>query len=152
MLSQACRLYCVSRHLYTFTIVYSHDMLNPLMVLSSIAFVALAVSFYFGHSPSLEYAQAHHREVLVQEPGADPKVTGDALPFTTRVHWMRRANAVLSELSSPCPFAAFGSVIVNHSDARGLGDVVCIGLNSMEDGNPTLHGIAFWTAKRRPLM
>jgi hypothetical protein len=127
-------------------------MLNPMMVLSSIAFVALAITFYFSPNLSFEHGHAHHHEVLVQEPDANPKVTGDVIPFSTRVHWMRRANAVLSELSSPCPFAAFGSVIVNHTDTQGLGDVVCIGLNAIEDGNPTLHGIAFWTAKATQLM
>lgn len=60
---------------------------------------------------------------------------------------MRRANSVLAELSSsPCPFGAFGSVIVNHTDAQGLGELVCIGLNNMfEGGNPTGHGIASGT-------
>jgi hypothetical protein len=54
---------------------------------------------------------------------------------------MRQANAVLAELSSPCPFGAFGTVIVNHTDTKGLGNVVCIGVNSLfQIGNPTLHG------------
>jgi hypothetical protein len=54
---------------------------------------------------------------------------------------MRQANGVLAELSSPCPFAAFGAVIVNHTDTKGLGNLVCIGVNSVfQIGNPTLHG------------
>ncbi|OAP59852.1 hypothetical protein AYL99_04854 [Fonsecaea erecta] len=71
--------------------------------------------------------------------GADP------VPFSTRAHWMRRAIAALADVNegSPCPFAAFGSVIVNHtaSGTDGLGGEVCIGANAMvKDGNPTLHG------------
>lgn len=55
---------------------------------------------------------------------------------------MRQANGVLAELSSPCPFAAFGTVIVNHTGTKGLGNLVCIGVNSVfQIGNPTLHGM-----------
>lgn len=55
---------------------------------------------------------------------------------------MRQANAVLRELtSSPCPFAAFGTVIVNHTDSEGLGELVCMGVNESGGvGNPVLHG------------
>ncbi|KAI0388895.1 cytidine deaminase-like protein [Xylariaceae sp. FL0594] len=66
-----------------------------------------------------------------------------ATPLTTREHWMRHANQALSELASPCPFAAFGSVIVNHTDTSlsPLGRLLCAGVNSGgRRGNPTLHG------------
>lgn len=55
---------------------------------------------------------------------------------------MRRANAALLEVTgSPCPFGAFGSVIVNHTDTDGIGEEICIGANSISaTGNPTLHG------------
>jgi len=55
---------------------------------------------------------------------------------------MRRANAALAELDSLCPFGAFGTVIVNHTDlSEGpFGKEVCIGVNSVLSGNPTLHG------------
>ncbi|KAE8368709.1 hypothetical protein BDV27DRAFT_121853 [Aspergillus caelatus] len=55
---------------------------------------------------------------------------------------MRRANRVLGELSgSPCPFAAFGTAVVNHTDNDGLGDLICIGFNqNRQTGNPSLHG------------
>jgi hypothetical protein len=67
--------------------------------------------------------------------------TPDPIPFDTRAYWMRQANAALWQLSSPCPFAAFGSVVVNHTGTHGLGDLVCMGVNSMTSkGNPTLHG------------
>ncbi|KAI0102700.1 cytidine deaminase-like protein [Nemania sp. FL0031] len=67
-----------------------------------------------------------------------------AIPLSTREHWMRRANQALSGLASPCPFAAFSSVIVNHTDSRSsspLGRLICAGVNSgRRRGNPTLHG------------
>ncbi|KAK4935327.1 hypothetical protein LTR10_023589 [Elasticomyces elasticus] len=64
----------------------------------------------------------------------------DPVSPAIRAHWMRRAISALSELSSPCPFAAFGAVIVNHT-ASEEGELVCIGANAvMKDGNPTLHG------------
>lgn len=55
---------------------------------------------------------------------------------------MRQANKALDELSgSPCPFAAFGTAIVNHTDTDGLGDLICIGVNqNRQTGNPSLHG------------
>lgn len=56
---------------------------------------------------------------------------------------MRRANAALAELESPCPFGAFGSVVVNHTDTSSdpKGKLVCMSINqSMQKGNPTLHG------------
>ncbi|KAK4197643.1 hypothetical protein QBC40DRAFT_350830 [Triangularia verruculosa] len=41
----------------------------------------------------------------------------------------------------PCPFAAFGSVIVNHTSSNPQGDLVCTGSNQNSvTGNPTLHG------------
>lgn len=69
--------------------------------------------------------------------------SSDPLPASTRAHWMRRAVAALSDLNdgNPCPSAAFGCVIVNHTSAASLGDEVCIGANAIvKDGNPTLHG------------
>ena len=60
---------------------------------------------------------------------------------TTRSHWMRQANQALADvLGTPCPFAAFGTAIVNHT-GHGLGNLICIGANTNpETGNPTLHG------------
>ncbi|CZT17849.1 related to TAD2-subunit of tRNA-specific adenosine-34 deaminase [Ramularia collo-cygni] len=76
-----------------------------------------------------------------QYPLSEPHLTINGIPFNTRVHWMRRANQALSDLVSPCPFGAFGTVVVNHTDTTGLGELVCIGANSISStGNPTLHG------------
>lgn len=72
----------------------------------------------------------------------DPTLSINNIPFATRAYWMRRANEALGELSgSPCPFAAFGTVIVNHTNSDGLGELVCIGANeNSRTGNPSLHG------------
>jgi len=68
-------------------------------------------------------------------------LTVNGVSFSTRAYWMRQANAALAALASPCPFGAFGSVIVNHTGNGDLGELVCMGVNSIEKtGNPTLHG------------
>lgn len=76
---------------------------------------------------------------------SDPSLSINGVNFSTRAHWMRRANAALGELVSPCPFGAFGTVIVNHTAAAaggGLGELVCIGANNISlTGNPSMHGI-----------
>lgn len=85
----------------------------------------------------LSYASAGIAFVL-----SDPRMSLNSIPFSTRVHWMRQTNAALEVVTgSPCPFAAFGTVIVNHTNTDGLGDLLCIGANeNSRTGNPTLHG------------
>ncbi|KAH9828869.1 cytidine deaminase-like protein [Teratosphaeria destructans] len=62
------------------------------------------------------------------------------IPTTEREHWMRTAISALDTLTSPCPFAAFGTAIVNHS-STGESNLICIGANAIgSTGNPTLHG------------
>ncbi|KAK1995102.1 cytidine deaminase-like protein [Colletotrichum falcatum] len=64
----------------------------------------------------------------------------DGISLATRAYWMRQANLALP---NPCPFAAFGSVVVNHTAAAagGLGELICTGANSNSgSGNPTFHG------------
>lgn len=72
---------------------------------------------------------------------ADPTSTIDVVSIETRARWMRLANQALSDISgSPCPFAAFGTVIVNHTDSPA-GKLICMGVNeNSKTGNPTLHG------------
>lgn len=72
---------------------------------------------------------------------ADPTLMINGVTFPTRAHWMRQANEALSEISgSPCPFAAFGTVIVNHT-ASDTGELICMGVNeNSKTGNPSLHG------------
>jgi hypothetical protein len=73
-----------------------------------------------------------------QFPIGDRKLSINGVPFSTRAHWMRQANLALN---APCPFAAFGAVIVNHTARTGLGTVVCSGANANSaTGNPTHHG------------
>ncbi|TDZ68423.1 Satratoxin biosynthesis SC1 cluster protein 4 [Colletotrichum trifolii] len=78
------------------------------------------------------------RDISPQVPIPESPLTiGDGVTDATRAHWMRQA--VLA-LPNPCPFAAFGSVIVNHT-AGGAGQLVCSGANNGHGaGNPTLHG------------
>lgn len=72
---------------------------------------------------------------------ADPTSTINGVSFETRARWMRLSNQVLNDISgSPCPFAAFGTVIVNHTDSSA-GKLICMGVNeNSKIGNPTLHG------------
>ncbi|RDW90044.1 nucleoside deaminase [Aspergillus mulundensis] len=63
------------------------------------------------------------------------------VPFAIRAHWMHQTTQALREQSSPCPFAAFGTAIVNHTGGNGLGDLICTGVNDISStGNPTHHG------------
>jgi tRNA(Arg) A34 adenosine deaminase TadA len=78
---------------------------------------------------------------ISQESILQPEISTHSIPFSTRAYWMRRANTALADLGNSCPFAAFGSVIVNHTDTTGLGQLIRIGANSNSaKGNPILHG------------
>ena len=72
---------------------------------------------------------------------AAPTLMINGITFQTRAHWMRQANEALSQVSgSPCPFAAFGTAIVNHT-ASDIGELICLGINENgKTGNPSLHG------------
>lgn len=77
---------------------------------------------------------------------SNPTLSINNIHYSTRAYWMRQANAALSQLVSPCPFGAFGTVIVNHTapGEDGLGTLVCMGANNISlTGNPTLHGKCF---------
>jgi len=87
----------------------------------------------------------------VPEKGEDVGVTWaptqmNGIPNDVREFWMGRAvSAVVTQLDTKCPWGAFGSVVVNHSDTTGpMGDYgkeICIGANGVDTyGNPTLHG------------
>lgn len=106
-------------------------MLYPLSILSLLllALIHLTHALSQRHSHTVQFSQ----DIL-------PK---DSVSYETRVYWMRRANAALAELASPCPFAPFGTVVVNHTDTSSnpKGKLVCMGVNqNMQKGNPTLHG------------
>ncbi|EEY21456.1 FCY1p [Verticillium alfalfae VaMs.102] len=69
---------------------------------------------------------------LVELPHSQKQINQDI-----RQYWVRQANEALS---SPCPFAPFGTVIVNHT-VSGRGGIVCTGENtSHQSGNPIMHG------------
>jgi hypothetical protein len=105
-------------------------MLYPLSILSLLLVVLIHLTH--GSKPP-SHSHTKHSSSLPE----------DTIPFSTRAHWMRRANAALAELYSPCPFAPFGTVIVNHTDVSSspLGEIVCLSVNQNEQtGNPTLHG------------
>ncbi|KAI4863684.1 cytidine deaminase-like protein [Hypoxylon rubiginosum] len=97
----------------------------------SVLHVALFSSF---HGAVLSHL--HSREE--QAPIGDPTLSINGIPFSTRAYWMRQANVALGQ---PCPYAAFGTVIVNHTGTSELGELVCTGANNRTlTGNPTLHG------------
>ncbi|KAK3113497.1 hypothetical protein LTR53_009175, partial [Teratosphaeriaceae sp. CCFEE 6253] len=60
-------------------------------------------------------------------------------PYGAKQSVMQEAIHALHDLTTPCPFGAFGTVIVNHTGPHD--ELVCIGANSISStGNPTLHG------------
>ncbi|RMY02062.1 hypothetical protein D0868_08162 [Hortaea werneckii] len=68
--------------------------------------------------------------------------TINGIPYSTRAYWMRRANEALAATGSTCPFAAFGCVVVNHTDSSDVGQLICSGANmNGATGNPTLHEV-----------
>jgi tRNA(Arg) A34 adenosine deaminase TadA len=90
-----------------------------------------------------ETAVAHKSNGLKasQHPISNPELIVNGIPHSTRTYWMRAANLALTASGSSCPFAAFGTVIVNHTATNGLGDLICTGVNQNSvTGNPTLHG------------
>lgn len=102
------------------------------VLLTVLCYLNLALA----HSHHDHTGQHSHQQIIDPDPSNATK-----LPLATRAHWMRVAIQALSDLSSPCPFAAFGTAIVNHTSASPLGDLICIGANSnAETGNPSLHG------------
>ncbi|OTA88072.1 hypothetical protein M434DRAFT_34979 [Hypoxylon sp. CO27-5] len=73
-----------------------------------------------------------------QAPIEESTLSINGIPFSTRVYWMRQANLALG---GPCPYAAFGTAIVNHTGTSELGELICTGANNRSlTGNPTLHG------------
>ncbi|KAI0900370.1 cytidine deaminase-like protein [Annulohypoxylon nitens] len=95
-----------------------------------------AASLYF--SPVFSHADHHLHARSQQAVVSDPTLSINGVSFSTRAYWMRQANLALNQ---PCPYAAFGSVIVNHTGTSELGELICTGANSGSiTGNPTLHG------------
>ncbi|KAG9849268.1 NAD(P)-binding protein, partial [Aureobasidium melanogenum] len=90
---------------------------------------------------------AHHSQLFNQLPLQDSETantSSNVLPMSTRAHWMRVASSANLAISV-CPFAPYGTAIVNHtlsfSNSSELGDLICTGVNdNHQSGNPTLHG------------
>lgn len=114
--------------LFTISVGPSIDIMRILAWIGTVSLIGLANS------------HPQHRETIIAEPTSSINgVSGEV-----RAHWMRQASANLESLSgSPCPVLPFGAVVVNHTDpnaADGLGELICMGANSSEQGDPTLHG------------
>jgi tRNA(Arg) A34 adenosine deaminase TadA len=79
--------------------------------------------------------------LATQMPLAHSSLMINGVSFEARFHWMRFANQALGDLSgSPCPFSAFGTVVVNHTEST-VGELICMGVNeNSKTGNPSLHG------------
>lgn len=81
----------------------------------STAFLGLGVALCLAHQHGNLGSPVH--PVIASD--VDGDLTHDPIPAETRTYWMRRAIASLEEVGgSPCPFAAFGAVIVNHTSTR----------------------------------
>lgn len=103
--------------------------------LQTIVAATLATAVTGEHRPVHKHDGHNAQEVII---------TGDLhshpVSAQTREHWMKTAIHALSDLVSPCPYAAFGTAIVNHT-ASAEGELICIGANSArQTGNPTHHG------------
>ncbi|KAI1104442.1 cytosine deaminase [Jackrogersella minutella] len=101
-----------------------------------------ALHILFLYLINLVLCHQHHnlfpRAEYAQIPIGEPTLSINGVPFGTRAYWMREANLALGH---PCPFAAFGTVIVNHTGSSDLGELICTGANSRSStGNPILHG------------
>ena len=95
------------------------------------------------HSPHSHDTQA----TLNDASPKDPLHYDDPLPLSTRQHWMRLANTAVLHAHTPCPFMAFGTVIVNHTLSfldpthTHPGTLICTGLNhNNHTANPILDG------------
>jgi hypothetical protein len=109
-----------------------------LTILCSLALVRAA---------SAQQDSTHHSLLSDQAPLREPDESDTSLndiPPSTRAHWMRVASSANLAIS-PCPFAPYGTAVVNHtlslSDSSHLGDLICTGVNdNHHSANPTLHG------------
>ncbi|KAF3053204.1 hypothetical protein E8E11_011710 [Didymella keratinophila] len=71
-------------------------------------------------------------------PNDDQNMSGivvNGIPSSVREKYVRLVNEALYKQSGPCPFAAYGTIIVNHTSD----EIVCRGAN-FRTGDPTIHG------------
>jgi hypothetical protein len=84
---------------------------------------------------------SHGSNKELQHQVSSPELIVNGIPHSTRTYWMRAANDALKASGSSCPFAAFGTAIVNHTASSDPGELICTGVNQNSvTGNPTLHG------------
>lgn len=128
---------------YTLSDFQTFRMLYPLSILS------LFLLFLIHLTSASHQNHNHNQHQNILTPNTD------SIPDKSRQFWMQQANLALSQLSSPCPFAAFGTVIVNHSAITPdspHGTLVCQGVNrNSETGNPTLHGMNYTYPRGIPI-
>ena len=96
-------------------------------------------------SPMMRFLdQMHTSQSTSSVPYVDTPAEINGIPNDVREYWMLRAVNVLHEqLDTPCPWGAFGSVVVNHTNTEKgeVGREICVGVNRVSTiGNPTLHG------------
>jgi tRNA(Arg) A34 adenosine deaminase TadA len=104
------------------------------MHIKHLIFLSSCVLFQLVHSTTSPHHDQNQQPLSIS-------LNKDPIPFETRAHWIHRANKALGELSpTPCPFDAFASVVINHTDTTSLGSLVCMGINAVSSGNPILHG------------
>ncbi|KAJ8481592.1 hypothetical protein ONZ51_g5885 [Trametes cubensis] len=110
----------------------------PYSFCASIALVFALALVLAGTCTQPVSGHQHHRHAFspsLESIVALPTLSINSVPIAVREGWMRRANAALAELASPCTFSAFASVIVNHT-ASDAGELVCIGVNSNVNTGP----------------
>jgi len=142
-------LVCMTSALCDLKLMFSH--LSRKIHLSSdhrmhLVFVTI-LSLALVRTVSARHDAAIHSLLFNQVPLQDPEIgnTGsNGLPSSTRKHWMRAASSANLAISA-CPFAPYGTAVVNHtlslSNSSHLGELICTGVNdNHHTGNPILHG------------
>ncbi|KAK4175414.1 cytidine deaminase-like protein [Triangularia setosa] len=108
------------------------------MFLLTQVFLLIAITTACTHSPAHPPTHAAIT-TFTSSKRNDTTTTTPTIPLSAREYWIHQANTLV--LVHPCPFAAFGSVIVNHTTANPQGELICTGANqNSQTGNPTLHG------------
>ena len=126
--------------------IHSSVLFHPPRNTMRFSQLILCTLFLANSAASRQHA-AHHSLLFNQMPIQSSEVqdsSSNDLPVSTREHWMRIASSA-NHAISPCPFAPFGTAIVNHtlsfSNLTHLGELICMGVNDNgHSGNPTLHG------------
>jgi hypothetical protein len=92
--------------------------------------------------------------VLVAAPcalaGSSHRAASSELGDDVRQYWMKQTLQAVFDSGLSCSHYPFGTVIVNHTDNSGYGDLICTGVNQiLKTGNPILHGESIRGGRRR---